>query len=57
MKLGKAVEQDITGSNELKKLDDNLQQLKDQLKIKSRTTKLLLQYLDYVKVIKDFIRA
>ena len=57
VKGGKAEEQDITGPNELKKLDDNLQQLKDELNIKSRTAKLWLQYSDYVKVTKDAISA
>ena len=47
----------VSNSEDMKVLMDNLQHLKDELSSVSRTAKLSIQYLYYIKVLKLFIRA
>ena len=57
VKSGEAADEDITQSNELKKLDKSLRDLRNALSANSQTAKLWLQYIDYVQLMKLFIRA
>ena len=45
----------LAESRELVKLGDALQCLKDTLRSTSRTANLLLRFMDYIEIIKDFI--
>ena len=45
VKSGEAADEDITQSNELKKLDKSLRDLRNALSANSQTAKLWLQYM------------
>ena len=47
----------LLNSKEIKVLTKNIQYLKDKLSATSRTAKLWIQHLDYVQVLKLFMRA
>ena len=49
--------QDVVQSTEFHKLSGNLQKIKDFLSKESRTAKLWIQYMHYIQVLKDFVRA
>ena len=47
----------LDSSNNIKQIDHHLGLLKSQLKDTSRTSKLWLLYMDYIKIAKEFIYA
>ena len=47
----------MSNSKEIKVLTEHIQYLKDKLSAISRTAKLWIQHLDYIQVLKLFIRA
>ena len=49
--------QDVVDMTVMKKLDAYLEKLEEHLSTKSRTPKLLIQYIEYVTITKQFIRA
>ena len=57
VRSGKAKDADVLKSAELKKLEKNLKNLKNDLAVNSRTVKLWLQDIDYVELLKLYIRA
>ena len=54
---GIADEEDVLKSVTLEKVNTTIQTYKDELAAKSRTAKLWIQYIDYINIIKIFIRA
>ena len=55
VRSGKAKDADILESAELKKLEKNVKDLKNDLAVNSRTPKLWLQYIDYVELLKLYM--
>ena len=49
--------QDVAQSTEFHKQSGNLQKVIDVLSKESRTAKLWIQYMHYIQVLKDFVRA
>ena len=54
---GEASPESISTLPELTDLEVKLEQLKDDLKTKSRMSRLWIQYIEYISVVKMFIRA
>ena len=48
---------EISGSGELQKLSEELELLKSDLRSRSRTARLWLQYLELLTIVKNYIRA
>ena len=57
VRSGKVKDADILESAELKELEKNLKDLKNDLAVNLRTAKLWLQYIDYVELLKLYIRV
>ena len=55
VRSGKAKDADILQSAELKKLEKNVKDLKNDLAVNSPTAKLWLQYIDYVELLKLYM--
>ena len=47
----------LSNCDSFKLLEEAFESLKSQLQVKSRTAKLWLNYLSYIQILKDFIRA
>ena len=55
--LSKQHVHEVVGIEVVKKLDTYLEKLKEHLSTKSRTSKLWIQYMEYVGIMRQFIRA
>ena len=55
--LSKQQVHEVVGMEVVKKLDTYLEKLKEHLSTKSRTSKLWIQYMEYVGIMRQFIRA